>query len=136
MSEGDPEVFYWNSRRILAFVHDDPDQLYVLYRVWNRILRKGREGKYGNRKLLEIFLFAFKKTMAAEEDKDWDWDIFDSLTEETNLETLRVMSYQLNKGYSELADFIYRKSVYPRKRKTMPTGKKKPPPPSSISSRH
>lgn len=112
--------------RILDFIHVDPDPLYVLYRIWNRILRKGREGKYGNRKLLEVLLFAFKK-IAQERLKHNDTveslhdDTFNSLTEETNFETLRTMSYRLNKGYSKLADFIFRKSVRPPKRKTTPT---------------
>jgi len=112
--------------RIRDFIHVDPDPLYVLYRIWNRILRKGREGKYGNRKLLEVLLFAFKK-IAQERLKHNDTveslhdDTFNSLTEETNFETLRTMSYRLNKGYSELADFIFRKSVRPPKKKTPST---------------
>ena len=119
--------FNWNSRRIRAFVHSDPDPLYVLYRIWNQILKKGREGregKYGNRKLLKNLFFVFKKMTEGRE----DFDIFSSLTEETNFETLRTMSYRLNKGYSELADFIFRKSVHPPKSITPPTGKKKPDP--------
>ena len=118
---------------IRDFIHVDPDPLYVLYRIWNRILRKGSGGKYGNRKLLEVLLFAFKKIAQALLKHD---DTFNSLTEETNFETLRTMSYRLNKGYSELADFIFRKSVRPPKRKTSPTDEKKPALPSSISSRH
>lgn len=125
-------VCHHSRMRIRDFIHVDPDPLYVLYRIWNRILRKGREGKYGNRKLLEVLLSAFKKMTA-----DWKgFDIFNSLTEETKRETLRTMSYRLNKGYSELADFIFRKSVRPPKRKTSPTDEKKPALPSSISSRY
>jgi len=118
--------------RIRDFIYVDPDPLYMLYRIWNRILRKGTEGKYGNRKLLEVLLSAFKKMTADRK----GFDIFNSLTEETKRETLRTMSYRLNKGYSKLADFIFRKSVRPPKRKTTPTDEKKPAPPSSISSRH
>ena len=134
MEDGDSEGFFWYSRRRRDFFHVDPDPLYVLYRVWNRILRKGRERKYGNRKLIRVLLFAFKKITAVRK----DIDIFNSLTEETNFETLRTMSYGLNKGYSELADFIFRKSVRPPKRKTRfvyAEPEKKPAPPSSQPSR-
>jgi len=104
--------------RTRDFIHVDPDPLYVLYRIWNQILRKGRGGKYGNRKLLKVMLFAFKKK---EQALLKHYDTFNSLTKETNFETLRTMSYRLNKGYSELADFIFRKTVRPPKRKTTPT---------------
>ena len=136
------DVFHYFQYRMRTrdFIHVDPDPLYVRYRIWNRILRKGREGKYGNRKLLKVLLFAFQK-IAQERLKDdtmeyLDDDTFNSLTEETNFETLRTMSYRLNKEYSKLADFIYRKSVRPLKRKTTPTDEKKPALPSSISSNH
>jgi len=99
----------------LDFILAIPDPLYVLYRIWNQILKKGRKGKYGNRKLLETLLFAFKKI------EQNPLNILSSLTEEKNLETLRVMSYQLNKAYSSLADFIYRVSVHPPKKKTLST---------------
>jgi len=119
--------------RTRDFIHVDPDPLYVLYRIWNQLLRKGGGGKYGNRKLLKVMLFAFKKK---EQALLKHYDTFNSLTEKMNFETLRTMSYRLNKGYSELADFIFRKSVRPPKRKTTPTDEKKPALPSSISSRH
>lgn len=107
--------FYHYRMRIRDFIHSDPDPLYVLYRVWNRILRKGRKGKYGNRKLLETLLFAFKEVVKAPLNDDTVEYVldntFNSLTEKTNLETLRTMSYRLTSGYSKLADYIYRKSV-------------------------
>ena len=120
--EMEAHIHYYRLRmRILDYVHI-PDPLYVLYGVWNRILKKG---KYGNRKLLEVLFFAFQK-LSQEHMKDdtvesFHDDTFNSLTEETNFETVRVMSYQLNKGYSDLADFIFRKSVHPPKKKTPST---------------
>jgi hypothetical protein len=115
--------------RIRDFIDVDRDPLYVLYRVWNRILRKGKQGKYGNRKLLKVLFRAFKNMTAG-----WEaFDIFDSLTEETNYETLRIMSlYRFNKGYSELADFIYKKSVHPPKKRTKPANEKRPALPASV----
>jgi len=126
-----PCFIKYHIRRAKDVIVIVPDPLYVLYRIWNRILKKG---KYGNRKLLKVLFFAFQK-LAQEHMKDdtvesFHDDTFNSLTEETNFETLRVMSYQLNKGYSDLADFIFRKSVRPSKRKTAPTDEEKPARPS------
>jgi DNA-directed RNA polymerase specialized sigma24 family protein len=115
-----PYFIEYHIRRPKDFTVIVPDPLYVLYRIWNRILRKGTEGKYGNRKLLKVLFFAFQK-IAQEHIKDdtvksFHDDTFNSLTEETNFETLRVMSYQLNKGYSGLADFIFEISIHPPSR--------------------
>jgi len=107
-----PYFIRYYSQRPLDLTLLVPDPLYVLYRIWNRILRKGREGKYGDRKMLEMLLLAYKKMTAGNK----YIDTLNSLTEETNFETLRTMSYRLNKGYSEFADFIFEMSIHPPSR--------------------
>jgi hypothetical protein len=107
-----PYFIRYYSKRPLDLTLLVPEPLYVLYRIWNRILTKGREGKYGNRKMLEMLLLAYKKMTAGNKYVD----TLNSLTEETNFETLRTMSYRLNKGYSELADFIFEMSIHPPSR--------------------
>ena len=148
-------------QRVQDFIVLVPDTLYVLYRIWNQILRKGRKGKYGNRKMLKMLLLAYKRMTPAGQ----IFETLNSLTEETNFETLRTMSKRLNKGYSELADFIFKISIHPpsraqfkktrrlarpqfkknkrfgyqylnaRRRPPLPT-EKIPVPPASISLRH
>jgi hypothetical protein len=141
----DPHLIRYYSRWPRCFIGPVPNEFYVLWGIWNRILRK--EGKYGNRKLLKKLLLGYKKLYAGYK----YIDTFNSLTEETNFETMRVMSYRLNKlnkGYSELADFIFNITINPPSctgykkigsvwylepdgRRT-PTDEKKPGPPSSI----
>ena len=106
----DPHFIRYYSRWPRCFIGPVPNEFYVLWGIWNRILRKG--GKYGNRKLLKKLLLGYKKLYAGYK----YIDTFNSLTEETNFETMRVMSYRLNKlnkGYSELADFIFNITINP-----------------------
>jgi len=106
----DPHFIRYYSRWPRCFIGPVPNEFYVLWGIWNRILK--RKGKYGNRKLLKKLLLGYKKLYAGYK----YIDTFNSLTEETNLETMRVMSYRLNKlnkGYSELADFIFDITINP-----------------------